>query len=94
MKRNLIETIMGAVVIFVAVFFVVTAYQSSGIKKDYGYTVEAEFDKIDDKIDELKKKKKDLEKEKESIDKTDKDKIKKAINNLIFVSMIVPVNLK
>ena len=38
---------MGAVVIFVAAFFVVTAYQSSGIKKDYGYTIKADFDKID-----------------------------------------------
>ncbi len=47
MKRNLIETIMGAVVLFVAAFFVYTASQSSGIKKDYGYKVEAEFDKID-----------------------------------------------
>ena len=47
MKRNLIETIMGALVLAVAAFFVTTAYQSSGIKKDYGYKVTAEFDKID-----------------------------------------------
>ena len=47
MKRNLIETIMGAVVLIVAAFFVHSAYQSSGIKKDYGYKLSAEFDKID-----------------------------------------------
>ena len=38
---------MGAVVLIVAAFFVHTAYQSSGIKKDYGYKLMAEFDKID-----------------------------------------------
>lgn len=47
MKRNLIETLMGAVVLIVALFFVVTTYQSSGIRKDYGYTLSADFDKAD-----------------------------------------------
>lgn len=47
MKRNLIETLMGAVVLIVAVFFVFTTYQNSGIKKDYGYQLSANFDKVD-----------------------------------------------
>lgn len=47
MKRNLIETLMGAVVLIAALFFVVTTYQSSGIKKDYGYKLVALFDKVD-----------------------------------------------
>lgn len=47
MKRNLIETIMGAVVICVAVFFVVTAYRNSGIQKEDGYQITAAFDRID-----------------------------------------------
>ncbi len=47
MKRNLIETLMGAIVLAAALFFVVTTYQSSGIKKDYGYKLIANFDKVD-----------------------------------------------
>ena len=47
MRRNLIETLMGAIVLIVAAFFVFTTYQSSGIKKDYGYRLSALFDKAD-----------------------------------------------
>ena len=47
MKRNLIETLMGAVVLIAALFFVITTYQSSGIRKDYGYKLVALFDKVD-----------------------------------------------
>lgn len=47
MKRNLIETIMGAVVLCVAVFFVVTAYRSSGIESESGYQISALFDHVD-----------------------------------------------
>ncbi len=47
MKRNLIETLMGAVVLVIAAFFVITTYQSSGLKKDYGYKLNALFDKVD-----------------------------------------------
>ena len=44
MHRNVIETIMGAVVILVAVTFVVFAFQSSGVKATGGYEVTARFD--------------------------------------------------
>jgi phospholipid/cholesterol/gamma-HCH transport system substrate-binding protein len=47
MKKNLIETIMGAVVLIVAGFFVATAYQNSGIKNEDGYQISAIFDRID-----------------------------------------------
>ena len=47
MKRNLIETILGAVVLFVAIFFVVTTYNSSGVKNDYAVKLWANFDKVD-----------------------------------------------
>lgn len=47
MKRNFLETIMGAVVLVVAGFFVATAYSSSGIKNVEGYKVIASFEKID-----------------------------------------------
>jgi len=47
MKRNFLETIMGAVVLVVAGFFVVTAYSSSGIKNIEGYQVVASFEKVD-----------------------------------------------
>jgi len=44
MRRNVIETIMGAVVILVAVTFVVFAFQSSGVQTADGYSVTARFD--------------------------------------------------
>lgn len=47
MKRNLIETIMGAVVIAVAVFFFVFAYTTADIRTVPGYLVTAKFDRID-----------------------------------------------
>ena len=47
MKRNLMETIMGAVVICVAVFFVATAYSNSGIDNENGYSIVAAFDRVD-----------------------------------------------
>lgn len=47
MKKNLIETIMGAIVLFVAVFFVNTAINSSGVSDSGGYKLYAKFDKID-----------------------------------------------
>lgn len=46
MKRNLIETVMGAVVLLVAAFFIITAYKSSGIRKETGYTIAAVFDNV------------------------------------------------
>lgn len=47
MKRNSLETIMGAFVLLIAISFAVTAYQNSGIKKFNGYNITASFDKID-----------------------------------------------
>ena len=47
MKRNLLETIMGAVVLCVAGFFVITAYMNSGIARADGYNVIAAFDRVD-----------------------------------------------
>lgn len=47
MKRSLIETLLGAVVLLLAGFFVFTAYQSSTIASHDGYVLRATFDKID-----------------------------------------------
>jgi len=44
MRRNIIETIMGAVVLLVAVFFVTIAFQSSGVQTVSGYEIRASFD--------------------------------------------------
>ncbi|TQV81610.1 outer membrane lipid asymmetry maintenance protein MlaD [Denitrobaculum tricleocarpae] len=44
MRRNIIETIMGGIVILVAVFFVVFAFNSSGVGTIDGYRITAEFD--------------------------------------------------
>ncbi len=44
MRRNIIETIMGGIVILVALFFVVFAFNSSGVSTVDGYEVTAEFD--------------------------------------------------
>ncbi|OAN42935.1 outer membrane lipid asymmetry maintenance protein MlaD [Paramagnetospirillum marisnigri] len=46
MGRNLIETIMGAVVLVVAGFFLVFAYTHANIKKIEGYTVQASFTSV------------------------------------------------
>lgn len=47
MKRSLIETLLGAVVLVIAGFFVYTAYSSSQISGGTGYPLKATFDKID-----------------------------------------------
>jgi phospholipid/cholesterol/gamma-HCH transport system substrate-binding protein len=46
MGRNLIETVMGAVVLMVAAGFLIFAYQSSSMKPVVGYTVNAKFDTV------------------------------------------------
>ena len=43
MHRNVIETVMGAVVMLVAIGFVVFAFRASGISADGGYRVTAVF---------------------------------------------------
>ncbi len=43
MKRNIIETVMGGVVLLVAAFFIVFAFSSSGVQTTGGYQVRAVF---------------------------------------------------
>lgn len=47
MRKNSIETIMGTVVIAVAVLFVMFAYDEAELKTVDGYAVSAKFDRID-----------------------------------------------
>jgi phospholipid/cholesterol/gamma-HCH transport system substrate-binding protein len=47
MSRNVIETVMGGVVLAVAVLFLVFAYSSTGLRSVDGYEVVARFDRID-----------------------------------------------
>lgn len=44
MRRNIIETIMGAVVLVVAAAFIVIAFSSGEVSRVSGYEVVAEFD--------------------------------------------------
>jgi phospholipid/cholesterol/gamma-HCH transport system substrate-binding protein len=47
MRRNLIETVMGAVVLVVAAIFMLFAYSTADIQAVEGYPVTAKFDRID-----------------------------------------------
>ncbi|NQU70523.1 MAG: outer membrane lipid asymmetry maintenance protein MlaD [Rhodospirillales bacterium] len=47
MRKNSVETIMGAVVVVVAVLFVMFAYDKADLKTVEGYAVSAKFDRID-----------------------------------------------
>lgn len=47
MGKNLIETLMGTVVIAVAAIFMLFAYSKADIGAVSGYTVKAKFDRID-----------------------------------------------
>ena len=47
MRRNAIETIMGAVVLVVAAVFIIFAYSKADIAAVQGYEVTAKFDRID-----------------------------------------------
>lgn len=47
MNRNVIETVLGAVVLLSALVFLVFAYNSADLGKKEGYTVRADFDRID-----------------------------------------------
>ncbi len=44
MRRNIIETVMGGVVLIVAIGFVTLAFQATESGKVYGYSVQVEFD--------------------------------------------------
>jgi phospholipid/cholesterol/gamma-HCH transport system substrate-binding protein len=47
MNRNVLETVMGALVLAVALIFLAFAYSSAGIRTVSGYQVTAKFDRID-----------------------------------------------
>jgi phospholipid/cholesterol/gamma-HCH transport system substrate-binding protein len=47
MARNLLETLLGAVVLIVAVGFLVFAYNTSQVDRASGYQLVARFDKVD-----------------------------------------------
>lgn len=47
MRRNLIETVMGAVVLAVAALFIVFAYSKAEVGAVEGYEIVAKFDRID-----------------------------------------------
>jgi phospholipid/cholesterol/gamma-HCH transport system substrate-binding protein len=47
MRGNVIETVMGAVVILAAALFLVFAYQSSQLRPMAGYQVSADFARVD-----------------------------------------------
>lgn len=46
MKRSVVETVLGAVVLFVAGFFLVFSYNTANVKKVTGYEVTADFSGI------------------------------------------------
>lgn len=46
MKRSVIETVLGAVVLFVAGFFLVFSYNTANVKPVSGYTLTADFTTI------------------------------------------------
>jgi len=47
MGRNLVETLMGAVVLVVAAYFMVFAYTSTNVRAVRGYEVFAKFERVD-----------------------------------------------
>lgn len=47
MNRNVIETLIGAVVLLIAAGFLFTAYKSGNVQQATGYTVNAKFDRVD-----------------------------------------------
>ena len=47
MTRNLLETLLGAVVLIVAIGFLAFAYNTSQVQQEGGYELIARFDKVD-----------------------------------------------
>jgi len=47
MTRNLLETLLGAIVLIVAIGFLVFAYNTSQVDRNGGYELVARFDKVD-----------------------------------------------
>ena len=48
MKNNMIETVLGGVVLLVAAVFVVFAYSNASLPTSIGYEVKAKFDRVGD----------------------------------------------
>ena len=46
MKRSVIETVLGAVVLFVAGFFLIFSYNTANVKSVSGYDITADFSGI------------------------------------------------
>lgn len=46
MQRNMIETVLGAVVLVVAAVFVIFAYSNASLQTSSGYEVTARFDRV------------------------------------------------
>ena len=47
MQSNLVETLIGAIVVVIAGVFLFYGYSSSGMRSTAGYHVKAEFDRVD-----------------------------------------------
>ena len=47
MGRNLVETLMGAVVLVVAALFLIYAYSTTNYRAVHGYEVIAKFERVD-----------------------------------------------
>ncbi len=47
MRSNIIETVMGAVVLLVAAFFIIFAYSKADMRSSVGYEIKAKFDRVD-----------------------------------------------
>jgi phospholipid/cholesterol/gamma-HCH transport system substrate-binding protein len=47
MRRNVIETVLGAVVLLVAALFVIFAYTNASLRTVSGYQLVAKFDRVD-----------------------------------------------
>lgn len=47
MSRNIVETLIGALVLVIAGGFLFFAYKSGNVQKAEGYTVNAKFDRVD-----------------------------------------------
>lgn len=47
MRRNIVETVLGAVVLLVAAGFLIWAYQRSSVSATGGYELRALFDRVD-----------------------------------------------
>ncbi|HEU0070755.1 MAG TPA: outer membrane lipid asymmetry maintenance protein MlaD [Alphaproteobacteria bacterium] len=47
MRRNVIETVLGAVVLLVAALFVIFAYSNASLRTVSGYSLIAKFDRVD-----------------------------------------------